>query len=117
MELARRRVASTIQRMDRIFRSVRSRIAQHQEKRKERIIRRGLPFEIGLLVRRKLQPAERRLGKLSPYESPRYEIIKKRGDTYWCRQLETKNPRIIQRHYDDLEVASETVLSWEKNRI
>ena len=73
MELARRRVASTIQRMDRIFRSVRSRIAQHQEKRKERIIPRGLPFEIGLLVRRKLQPVERRLGKRSSYKSPRNE--------------------------------------------
>ena len=42
-------------------------------------------------------------------------IIEKQGDTYWCREIEGTNPRTIQRHYNDLELAQEGTLSWEKN--
>ena len=69
----------------------------------------------GQVARRKLSPAERRLWKLSPYKSSRYVIIEKQGDSYWCREIEGTNPRTIQRHYNDLELAQEGTLSWEKN--
>ena len=58
-EMARRRVVNTIQKMDKIFRSVRRRIAQCREKRKVRAIQQGVPYEVGQVVRRKLSPAER----------------------------------------------------------
>ena len=108
-------MVNTIQKMDKIFRSVRRRIAQCQEKRKVRAIQRGVPYEVGQVVRRKLSPAERRLGKLAPYKSSRYVIIEKQGDTYWCRKIDGTNPRTIQRHYNNLELAQAGTLSWEKN--
>ena len=58
------------------------RIEYHQEKQKQRVTEPGKPFEIGQLVRRKLQHSERRkLGKMAPYKSPRYRVIDRKGCT------------------------------------
>ena len=105
-------MVNTIQKMDKIFGSVRRRIAQCQENRKVRALRRSVPYEVGQGVRRKLSPAERRLRKLSPYKRTRHVIIEKQGDTYWCREIEGTNPRTIQKH-----LAQEGTLSWERNII
>ena len=67
----------------------------------------SVPYEVEQVVRRKLSPAKRRLGKISPYKISRYVIIEKQGETYWCREIEETNPRTIQRHYNDLELAQE----------
>ena len=73
---------------------------------------RGQAFGIGQLVRRKLRPAERKLGKLSPFKSRRYEVVRRKGVTYWCKPVGVDGP-VIQRHFDDLEPAPEAIMSWE----
>ena len=76
----------------------------------------GKPFEIGQLVSQKLQHSERRkLGKIAPYKSPQYRAIDRKGCSYWCQQLQRPNPKIYQRHYNELEAAPEAALSWEQH--
>ena len=102
----------SLQLVNGIYRKVKKCIEYHQEKRKQRVTEPGKPFEIGQLVHRKLQHSERRkLGKMAPYKSPRYRVIDRKGCTYWCQQLQTANPRIYQRHYNELEAATKAALS------
>ena len=39
-------------------------------------------------------------------------IFDKQGDTYWCCEMEGTNPRTV--YYNDLELAQEGILLWEK---
>ena len=108
------RLPREIQEMERVLTKVRKRIDKAQEERRKRTVRTdSAGYAVGDSVTFKLQPGQRRLGKLHAYKSAIYEVVScSRNNSYRIKPY--RGPGLIlQQHFNELERAPHQVLRRE----
>ena len=105
----------TVERMDSVFRQVKVRIRSAQEERRKRVGgKANCGYDVGQQVRIKLQPAQRKLGKLHAHKSELYTVVERKNNTYLLEPCgSSSRHHCLQRHYNELEAAPSQRLSWE----
>ena len=103
---------SQVQEMDTVFRLVKKRVKERQQKTaSRRQPTPGAQFSVGDRVRLRLVPSQRRgLGtKLALYKSEPYMVIRRSNNTHWVKPV--RGGRILQRHFEELERAPVQLLA------
>ena len=78
------------------------------------------PFKIGERVRKRLTATERnnRGGKkMADLKCKRFIIVERRNNTYKLQDGENPTGRVKQRHFNEIELAPQQILSWETEEL
>ena len=108
-----------VRKIKQVFHEVRNRILSSQELRNSKAKTCGVgEFKTGERVRIRLSRSQRSHGgKLEPFKSRPYIVVRRRHDTYWLRKEDsTSNSKnLLQRHFNELERAPVSRLGFEQS--